>query len=294
VMLYELCTGALPFQGDTPGDILMQHIHAMPTAPALINPHIFPALAATIMRSLARDPAARFSSATALVAAVARALNVSMPEDSKGLSNPSLRAVNPPVLSGISDPLNTMNSPTYLSPLPQPSQQTLAASDEEILPTIFANLGDALAKLFSRRGSKKQQETQLSLFAIARTSHEADDRALVGKVYTVLAGVSQNRPADFRGEPFTVSVQNPTEPLLFGILLHPSENIELMGARYQLLRYDPRDVGPQYISCPFRLKEPGQSYLVINFYRERQWLQTIRFEFEGVVQPTLSTTTRGR
>ncbi len=131
VMLYELCTGALPFQGDTPGDILMQHIHAMPTAPALINPHIFPALAATIMRSLARDPAARFSSATALVAAVARALNVSMPEDSKGLSNPSLKAVNPPSLSGIGGPLNTMNSPTYLSPLPQPSQPypTIPASN---------------------------------------------------------------------------------------------------------------------------------------------------------------------
>src|SRR6266702_4210838 len=44
VILYELCTGALPFHGDTPSDILLQHIHGTPTSPALINPQIPPAL----------------------------------------------------------------------------------------------------------------------------------------------------------------------------------------------------------------------------------------------------------
>ena len=80
VILYELCTGALPFQGETTNDILMQHIHGTPTAPSLINPHIRPALTSVIMRSLAKEPSARFSSATSLVTAVAKALNTSMPE----------------------------------------------------------------------------------------------------------------------------------------------------------------------------------------------------------------------
>ena len=80
VILYEMCTGALPFHGDTPSDILMQHIHGTPTSPALINPHIPPALTAAIMRSLARDPAARSPTATALVTTVAKALNMNMPE----------------------------------------------------------------------------------------------------------------------------------------------------------------------------------------------------------------------
>lgn len=120
VILYEMCTGALPFHGDTPGDILLQHIHGTPTSPALINPHIPPALTAAIMRSLARDPAARYPTATALVTTVAKALNTSVPE-SISQSRPSLGTVNPPSPSGISGSLDTMNSPTYPSQLPQQS-----------------------------------------------------------------------------------------------------------------------------------------------------------------------------
>ena len=52
VILYEMCTGALPFHGDTASDILMQHIHGTPISPALINPHISPALAAAIIAAL--------------------------------------------------------------------------------------------------------------------------------------------------------------------------------------------------------------------------------------------------
>lgn len=161
-------------------------------------------------------------------------------------------------------------------------------------PSFFTEVGNALTNFFSGRGSKKQQETQLSLFAIARTSLENDDRAIVGKEYTVQAGISQHEPEGFRGEPFRVSVQNPLEPLPFSVLIHPGENIELMGARYQRLRYDPRNIEPQFVFCPFRVKSPGQSYLLINFYRERQWLKTIRFEFDGIKQAELSTATPWR
>src|SRR6266496_1554905 len=122
VILYEMCTGALPFQGDTASDILMQHIHGTPISPVLINPHIPPALTAAIMRSLAREPAARYPSATALVTTVAKALNTSMPE-SVSHSHPSPGPINPPSLSGISGYLDTMNSPTYPS---QSSQQSLS------------------------------------------------------------------------------------------------------------------------------------------------------------------------
>src|SRR5437660_2364376 len=40
VILYELCTGVLPFRGENPTSIMMQHIQSTPTSPALINPHI--------------------------------------------------------------------------------------------------------------------------------------------------------------------------------------------------------------------------------------------------------------
>jgi len=120
VILYEMCTGEVPFDGDTPSDILMQHIHSTPTSPALINPHIPPALTAVIMRSLAKDPAARQSTATALVTMVAKAMNMNVPE-SISHSHPSPGIVNPPSLSGISGPSDTMNGPAYPSQLPEQS-----------------------------------------------------------------------------------------------------------------------------------------------------------------------------
>ena len=80
VILYEIVTGVTPFRGNTPLDVITQHVNATPTAPALINPRIPPTLALVIMRSLAKDPAMRFSTASSMTAAIAEALNVPIPE----------------------------------------------------------------------------------------------------------------------------------------------------------------------------------------------------------------------
>jgi hypothetical protein len=157
---------------------------------------------------------------------------------------------------------------------------------------VSTSIGQRLTKLFSGRREKKQRDTELSLFAIARTTLERDDRAIVGKTYTAQAGISQQKEEDFRSVPFKISVQDPLQPIPFHILFHPSENIELV-TPYQRLSYKPGNADPQFISCRFRLKAPGESYLLVNFYRERQWLKTMRFEFVGIEQSTPSTATIG-
>src|SRR5437588_236285 len=81
VILYELCTGSPPFQGESPTLVLSQHVSGTPIAPALLNPAIPPPLSMVILRGLAKDPAARFPSASAMAQAVAQALNVDLPED---------------------------------------------------------------------------------------------------------------------------------------------------------------------------------------------------------------------
>jgi len=80
VILYELCTGVLPYRGNRPVAIMMQHINASPTPPALMNPTISPALANVILRSLAKDPVARFPSASSMAVALAKSLNMPVPE----------------------------------------------------------------------------------------------------------------------------------------------------------------------------------------------------------------------
>src|SRR5437764_11714973 len=80
-ILYEICTGMVPFQGDNPSIVITQHLNELPLAPASINAHIPPALSMVIMRCLAKDPAARFSSASSLAAALAEALNMPIPDN---------------------------------------------------------------------------------------------------------------------------------------------------------------------------------------------------------------------
>ncbi len=53
VLLYELYTGLLPFRGNRPIAVMMQHVSAIPTSPDLVNPGISPALAQVILRCLA-------------------------------------------------------------------------------------------------------------------------------------------------------------------------------------------------------------------------------------------------
>src|SRR5581483_2593880 len=40
IMLYEMCAGTPPFQGNNAATVMMQHINTVPTLPALINPGV--------------------------------------------------------------------------------------------------------------------------------------------------------------------------------------------------------------------------------------------------------------
>jgi hypothetical protein len=130
VILYELCTGVLPFQGGTPTEIMMQHINTAPPAPMLINPAIPPALTGVILRALAKDPAARFPSASAMVVALAeafsmpipKALNVSTRSSSEEAYSPThLRPLSPRLLSGGSSSSDSAPGASPSRPLPSHS-----------------------------------------------------------------------------------------------------------------------------------------------------------------------------
>jgi serine/threonine protein kinase len=89
VILFEMVTGVPPFRGDSPTAVLAQHLNATPISPVLLNPNIPPALTLVVMKALAKDPNARFTSATAMTAAIAEALNVSLPESLGQTAYPS-------------------------------------------------------------------------------------------------------------------------------------------------------------------------------------------------------------
>ncbi len=158
VLLYEMCTGVPPFQGETASEVMMQHIQAIPTAPLLINPHLPPAVVTVIMRALAKDPAKRFGTAGALVATLAKAFNVPMPETISllGISGAGgtfemSRLASTPLLPSLDAPIDPMNSPTYLTPMPRISTNSTVGTDVARsqastnlqTPTVFYQTGQA-------------------------------------------------------------------------------------------------------------------------------------------------------
>jgi serine/threonine protein kinase len=67
VMLYEMVTGQLPFEGDTPLSIAVKHKSEVPKEPSELNPQIPESLNRFILQGLEKDKAARFESARAAV-----------------------------------------------------------------------------------------------------------------------------------------------------------------------------------------------------------------------------------
>jgi eukaryotic-like serine/threonine-protein kinase len=63
IVLYELLTGVLPFNGDTPVEIAMKHLSQMPEPPSAKRPELPHDLDLVVMRALAKDPADRYQSA---------------------------------------------------------------------------------------------------------------------------------------------------------------------------------------------------------------------------------------
>ena len=68
VVLYEMLTGRLPFEGDSPVSVAIQHINSIPLTPREINPEIPEALEAITMKAMAPNPDNRYASADEMLA----------------------------------------------------------------------------------------------------------------------------------------------------------------------------------------------------------------------------------
>jgi beta-lactam-binding protein with PASTA domain len=73
VILYELLTGRVPFDGDNPIAIALKHMQEAPVPPSQLQPAVSPALDAVVLHALAKEPEHRFQTADAFLAALGAA-----------------------------------------------------------------------------------------------------------------------------------------------------------------------------------------------------------------------------
>jgi serine/threonine-protein kinase len=72
VVLYEVFTGTLPFDGDTPLAVVLKHIQEPPPSPQARNPRIDPKISQIVLKCMQKNPKDRYQSVNDLYEALAR------------------------------------------------------------------------------------------------------------------------------------------------------------------------------------------------------------------------------
>jgi serine/threonine-protein kinase len=72
VVLYEVFTGTLPFDGDSPLAVVLKHIQEAPPSPQARNPRIDPKISQIVLKCMQKDAKDRYQSVNDLYEALAR------------------------------------------------------------------------------------------------------------------------------------------------------------------------------------------------------------------------------
>jgi eukaryotic-like serine/threonine-protein kinase len=138
IMLYELLSARVPFDGDSAVTIALKQVNERPTPPSVYNPAVTPDLEAIVMRALEKEPARRFQDADEFISALQAAR--------EGLVTPALVAPA------------TMIEPTPSSsyvyppePLPPPEQRERSRWWLWLLAVLVAAAGLAAVLLLTNR-----------------------------------------------------------------------------------------------------------------------------------------------
>jgi serine/threonine protein kinase len=131
VVFYEMLTGQVPFDADTPYAIIHQHINAPLPQPRQLRPDIPPALEQVILKVLSKKPEDRYHSAIEMALAVEQVLAGGAPPAPPAAQ--TLRAApTPPVdlyaTGQVEQPLPPrVAPPPAVSPAPKPAPEKQAA-----------------------------------------------------------------------------------------------------------------------------------------------------------------------
>ena len=60
IVLYQLLTNKVPFEGETPSSVIYKHVYEAPVSPKNINPNLSPQIEAVVLKAIAKRPDDRY------------------------------------------------------------------------------------------------------------------------------------------------------------------------------------------------------------------------------------------
>jgi tRNA A-37 threonylcarbamoyl transferase component Bud32 len=192
VLFYELCTGRLPFPGETVHEIGYKVCHLDPTPPTQLVPNLPAAVDAVVARALDKDRERRYRSAAEMARAVAGALS--------GDRAPAPIAVAPsPALAPAPSPAP---APAFSATISQWKPETLRALEAALVPTVGALAGT----LVRRTAAKATDPEQLAMLLSAGVDDTAARARLLETLRAAL-GASPAAPPAAAGTARTIGEQ---------------------------------------------------------------------------------------
>jgi len=210
VMAYEMLTGRVPFQSNTPHAILHSVVYESPPPARQVNPGLSPAVENVLAQALAKQPDARFQRGAALASALKAALSgqtpawaqvgpppvqaatFAVPQGRAAGSTPPGQAVTPPPVYG------------YSTPTPPPQRRSMTWL--WLLGGAIVLVATLLVALLVLRGGSKEEPvagvTETVTVAIAEptlTTAPVATEATVADTDTPLPGVTPSdtpQPSD--------------------------------------------------------------------------------------------------
>jgi eukaryotic-like serine/threonine-protein kinase len=170
IVLYEMSTGKMPFQGKTLGAVMAAILHDMPEPPSILNPEVPVALQEIIWKALEKDPDVRYQTASDMRADLKRLqrdLNsgISQPAFTPAASRPTRtvrRKIRWSYVAGILTVVAAALAWWFIRPLPPPrivgTTQITSDGLTKYMPLLFG-----ASRLFYSSGPNAEQAEQVSM-----------------------------------------------------------------------------------------------------------------------------------
>jgi serine/threonine-protein kinase len=139
IILYELLTGSVPFDGESIVATLLKHVNERPAPPSARNAGVSLELDAIVMRALEKDPASRFATADAFIAALEHAKT-------------NLEASNRADGAGVQHDVRPVDD--YEQPVETPRSRRLRRARLPAIPTVPQLARLRIARAVAPRGAR--------------------------------------------------------------------------------------------------------------------------------------------